>query len=303
MENTKKTIQILEDKRIIQFNNSLNIPMQIKTKELQLKLFYLIINNGTQINESNETIIIQKSTIMQTLNLNNKNKRNYYEVKKALEEIIKKSFLEFGNDEIFTMGFLFTGVRAKKDTYEISISKQFKPLFLEYKKGYTALLLNETMTFESKYSILLYHYLIAVKDYANAYNGIYLDDEDLFKIFGLSKNDYHDKNGKITRKQLEERIINKAIKEINFTSRIIYNVKITKQYNEYNNSFKCYKITYDNKKIFDVLKKINEEEKIETMKKYIDLKELNKQQQEEYTKKIEELIKIANDVNIWEELK
>ena len=192
----------------------------------QQKLFYIVLahlNYG--LNENKEVKILKKHTF-DWLGFTSKDK--YSRIRKEMSNLAKNSFVEFGDDENFCMGFLFTNVRTDRNFYYVTINQYYEELLINFKNRYVKLLTREVLAFNSKYSMMLYQVLLKLK---NKNDNITFTTKQLKELFGLKKDDYIRKDGSFSRLHFERRTIDVAVKEINTYSTIIQNLKYEKMKN------------------------------------------------------------------------
>ena len=204
----------------------------------QQKLFYIVLahlNYG--LNKNNEVKILKKH-IFDWLGYTSKNK--YTRTRKELEQLSENSFVSFGNDEEFCSGFLFANVRLEKDYYYVFINPYYENILLNFKNRYVKLLTKEVLSFNSKYSMMLYQVLLKLK---NKNNNITFTTKQLKELFGLTEEAYVRKDGTFGRKMFEKYTIDVAVKEINTYSRIIQNLKYEKIKN--GNIVEYYSFSFD----------------------------------------------------------
>lgn len=215
------------NKQIIKMNNIL-INQNARKNVIVQKLFYCVVAN-THILENNK-IVLSKSYIRDCLELpKDKNSANI--VRNGLQELMKNSLLTFEKNDGFIDGFLIPKIESSRNHFTIHICEDFVPLFIEYSKGYTQMLLKDTMQFKTRHSMMLYQQLMFLHKYSSS--GIQFTTEQLFKIFSLDPLDYHKPNGAFDRYNFEKRVIEPSIKEIN-KSNCILGLKYSKTYESHN---------------------------------------------------------------------
>lgn len=203
--------------------NNLLASKWVNFSTIQQKLFYITLahlNYG--VNKTNEVKILKKH-IFNWLGFTSKDK--YTRTRKELEQLSGNSFVSFGNDEAFCSGFLFTNVRSDRNFYYVTINQHYEELLINFKNRYVKLLTKEVLSFNSKYSMMLYQVLLKFK---NKNNNITFTTKQLKELFGLKKGDYIRTDGTFGRTLFEKRTIDVAIKEINSYSTIIQNLKYEK---------------------------------------------------------------------------
>lgn len=189
----------------------------------QQKLFYIILahlNYG--LNKNNEVKILKKH-IFDWLGYTSKDK--YTRTRKELKKLSDNSRVEFGDDEAFCSGFLFANVRLEKNYYYVFINPYYEKILFNFKNRYVKLLTKEVLSFNSKYSMMLYQTLLKLK---NKNNNITFTTKQLKELFGLTEEDYIRGDGTFGRTLFEKRTIDVAVKEINTYSTIIQNLKYEK---------------------------------------------------------------------------
>ena len=209
---------------IIKMDNNLTTKAT-RFNATQQKLFYSTLaslENGT--NDKYE-VEIDKKDLLNFLGYEGKDK--WDRLRYQLKQMVFKSFVEFGNDEMFCDGFVMTNVRSTKHKIYVQFGSTYLPLVKELSGNYTRLLNDDTVQFKSKYSMMLYQILMK----NNNYRTTILTTKELKELFGLSKDDYcNKKTGKFDRYNFDKYTIDLAVKEINEMSRCISNLKYRKNY-------------------------------------------------------------------------
>lgn len=229
----KNTLQT----QIIAMSNTLVAKATRFTADTQ-KLFYVAlasINYG--VNENNE-VEIDKEELFQLLDITNSHR--HADLRKNLEKLVFSSFVKFGDGEIFRDGFLLTGYHTTRKKAYIQIHSYFLPLVKELAGNYTRLLNDDVVSFDSKFSMMLYQLLMKNNDYRDTK----LTTKELKELFGLSVDDYV-YDGKFNRTLFEKKTVNFAVDEINKKSRCISNLKYEKVKRPTGQRIAYYHFTFD----------------------------------------------------------
>lgn len=96
--------------------------------------------------------------------LDNPESKNYKDVKKALESLVKKTF-EYEDDEIWTVCTIIERPTIKKYDSEvkITINPLLMPAFVNFAKGYRKYELKTAMSFKSTYAMRFYEIMAGQK--------------------------------------------------------------------------------------------------------------------------------------------
>lgn len=198
----------------------------------QQKLFYVTLASLKHGKNSNNEVKIDKKELIDYLgfaNDNNKYTRLRYQFKKLAEN----SWIEFGTDDEFNDGFLINKVRSTKHDIFVRFDVDLVPLLEELAGNYVRLLDDDVVSFDSKFSMMLYQHLLVDKWKLTSadFYGIPYTTRELKAIFGLSKDDYvRPKKGVPTfnRSIFEQRTVDVAVKEINEKSKCIRKLTVKK---------------------------------------------------------------------------
>lgn len=195
---------------------------------VQQKLFYVCLASLKQgINSKNE-VEINKQELFNCLDIEKENNR-YTRIKGEFEQLAHNSFVEFKTTDGFCQGFLICNIRLAKNTFYVQFNDYYLPLVQELANNYVRLLDDDVISFNSKYSMMLYQNLMKDKwKLTNVdYLGIDYSTRQLKMMFGLSIDDYM-RDGHFDRYNFERRTINNALDEINKKSKCIKNLTYRK---------------------------------------------------------------------------
>lgn len=195
---------------------------------VQQKLFYICLAALKQgINSRNE-VGINKKELFNYLDIEKETKR-YTRIKGEFEQLAHNSFVKFDTTDGFCQGFLICNIRLAKNTFYVQFNDYYLPLVQELANNYVRLLDDDVISFNSKFSMMLYQNLM--KDKWKLTNidhlGIDYSTRQLKMMFGLSIDDYM-RDGHFDRYNFERKTINKAVKEINEKSKCIKNLTYRK---------------------------------------------------------------------------
>lgn len=195
---------------------------------VQQKLFYICLASLKQgINSRNE-VGINKKELFNCLDIEKEPKR-YTRIKGEFEQLAHNSFVKFDTTDGFCQGFLICNIRLAKNTFYVQFNDYYLPLVQELANNYVRLLDDDVISFNSKFSMMLYQNLMKDKwKLTNVdYLGIDYSTRKLKMMFGLSIDDYM-RDGHFDRYNFERKTINKAVKEINEKSKCIKNLTYRK---------------------------------------------------------------------------
>lgn len=195
---------------------------------VQQKLFYICLASLKQgINSRNE-VGINKKELFNCLDIEKETKR-YTRIKGEFEQLAHNSFVKFDTTDGFCQGFLICNIRLAKNTFYVQFNDYYLPLVQELANNYVRLLDDDVISFNSKFSMMLYQNLMKDKwKLTNVdYLGIDYSTRKLKMMFGLSIDDYM-RDGHFDRYNFERKTINKAVKEINEKSKCIKNLAYRK---------------------------------------------------------------------------
>ena len=178
--------------------------------------------------ESNE-VRINKQELFEYLNISNDTGR-WTRVRNEFQKLASNSYIRFGDDDYYIDGFIICGVRSTKYNIYVRFDTYFLPLVEELADNYVRLLDDDVVSFDSKFSMMLYQNLL--KDKWKLTNpdflGIDYSTRQLKMMFGLSKDDYMRKKDSFNRSEFERKTVNTAIKEINEKSKCIQKLRYEK---------------------------------------------------------------------------
>lgn len=206
----------------------------------QQRLFYVSLaslklnKNSTKTDEKLEKkerneVKINKQELFEYLSITNDNNR-WTRVRNEFQKLASNSYIHFGDDEEYADGFIICGVRSTKYNIYVRFDTYFLPLVEELADNYVRLLDDDVVSFDSKFSMMLYQNLL--KDKWKLTNpdflGIDYSTRQLKMMFGLDKDVYVNKNGNFNRTLFERKTVNRAVKEINEKSKCINNLSYRK---------------------------------------------------------------------------
>ena len=235
--------------RIIRMDNIL------ATKSTRLdvahqKLFYIALASINPLQEDNE-VVINKSYLFDYLGLKSENKHTG--LKEMFRKLAPKTWIEFEDEDgNWDSGFLISGVRSTRKNIIVRFDSYYLPLLTHLSTNFTRLLSDDVVEFNSKFSMMLYQFLMRYNDNTKTMGPITLSTKQLKKLFGLGDEDYCRKNGKFDRVSFEKKTLNVAIQEINEKAECISNLSYIKIYEH--RKVKCYEFqykTHDPQKIAD----------------------------------------------------
>lgn len=208
--------------RIIKMDDQL-INKSTKFSVEEQRLFYITLAS-IKPNQMDKEIEIDKKTMFDVLGF--KSNSNYARIQTMFKKLVLNSYVEFEDYQTAKDGFLFTSVRTTRHKVYITIADQYFPLLVQLKAKYTRLLLDDVISFKSKFSMLLYQQFA----YCNIKEIYGATTKQLKDLFGLSKDDYMDKKNDVFKRYLfEQRTIEIAVTEINEKSKCISELKCEKK--------------------------------------------------------------------------
>lgn len=187
------------------------------------RLFYITLAS-IKPNQKSSIIEIDKKAVLDMLGFNSQNQ--YSRLRPMFTKMIKKSLILSGDDEIWNDGFLFYKCRTTKKKIYIYVDDEYIPLLIKLQPGFTRLLSDDAISFNSKFSMILYQQLMRLNNKGDF--GVGFTTKELKTIFGLSKEDYVS-GGRFDRYNFERKTINVAIKDINEKSKCIKNLRYEKR--------------------------------------------------------------------------
>lgn len=187
------------------------------------RLFYITLAS-IKPNQKSSIIEIDKKAVLDMLGFNSQNQ--YSRLRQMFTKMIKKSLILSGDDEIWNDGFLFYKCRTTKKKIYIYVDDEYIPLLIKLQPGFTRLLSDDAISFNSKFSMILYQQLMRLNNKGDY--GVGFTTKELKTIFGLSKEDYVS-GGRFDRYNFERKTINVAIKDINEKSKCIQNLRYEKR--------------------------------------------------------------------------
>lgn len=247
---------------IIQMDNAL-ITKSTKMNGTYQKLFYICLASIKPYQTGNE-VIIKKKDIYDLMGY--KNKADYTSMRYRFKQLMMKSLFEFEEDEEnWECGFLITNVRSTRHDIIVQFNNQFMPLLTHLSQNFTRLLNDDVITFNSKFSMMLYQFLMRYNDSVKTLHPITLTTKEMKKLFGLKDDDYCRKNGKFDRVAFEKKTLDVAVKEINEKARCISKLQYEKKYKH--RLVSHYEFTYETKDPQGVAHQMKEEDFIKQLRK------------------------------------
>lgn len=209
--------------QIISMDNELAKQATNFTVEEQ-RLFYITLAS-IRPNQKSNIVEIDKKAVLDMLGFKSQDK--YTRLRPMFTKMIKKSLILSGDDELWNDGFLFYKCRTTKKKIYIYVDDEYIPLLIKLQPGFTRLLSDDAISFNSKYSMILYQQLMRLNNKGDF--GVGFTTKELKTVFGLSKDDYVKKDGHFNRTTFENRTIDVAIKDINEKSKCIQNLRYEKR--------------------------------------------------------------------------
>lgn len=208
--------------QIIAMDNVLAMKSTRFTVEEQ-RLFYITLAS-IKPNQKSNIIEIDKKAVLDMLEF--KSQAQYSRLRGMFKKLAHASWIEFGDDDIFDDGFLFYKCKSTKRKIYIYVDVEYIPLLIELQPGFTRLLSDDAISFNSKFSMILYQQLMRLNNKGTY--GVGFTTKELKMIFGLSKEDYVS-GGRFDRYNFERKTINVAVKDINEKSKCIQNLRYEKR--------------------------------------------------------------------------
>lgn len=230
LENKKKPLD-----KGNQFDNQLvrigsTMARQLHFSESEEKLFALAISQIDFFAENEQiSVEIRVKDVQEKLNLE-EDGAFYTNLRKQYRNLAKKSYVEFdlGNeDNDFCDGFLLTSIHSnkRKGSLTIDFNSRFKKSLQYCQLAYTRVPLDDTVSYISRYAIILQRYLTSLYRIGTNFSQIQTFDfttSQIKTVFGLSKEDYCYKKGKnkgkFDRPSFEKKTLQMACNEINLKS-------------------------------------------------------------------------------------
>ncbi len=209
-------------KKIIAMDNIL-VDKATRFSAEEQRLFYVTLASVKPEQQDN-VIEIDKEAMMDLLGFKSQNM--YSRIRMMFIRLMEKSMIHFEIDEFFSDGFLFSKVKSTKKKIYVTVDKDYVPLLIQLQSGFTRLLNDDVISFNSKFSMLLYQQCMRWNT-----RGVYVTTTKQLKdLFGLSKDDYvNSKTGRFDRYNFEEYTIHRAVVEINEKSKCISELKCEKK--------------------------------------------------------------------------
>lgn len=223
MKNTDNSLE----NQVIAMSNTL-AEKSTRFSIVQQKLFYVCLASLKHGVNSKDEVEINKQELFNYLQLENDTRR-WTRIRYEFKKLAKNSYIEFGTDEEFCDGFLIYSFRSTRNSIFVRFNDYYLPLVQQLANNFVRLLDDDAVSFDSKFSMMLYQNLMKDKwKLTNIdYLGIDYSTRRLKMIFGLSIDDYV-QNGRFNRADFERRTINRAVKEINEKSKCIKNLTYKK---------------------------------------------------------------------------
>lgn len=226
---TKNTDNSLQN-QIIAMSNTL-AEKSTRFNAAQQRLFYISLAALKRGINANNEVEIDKEELFEYLHITNSHR--HADLRKSVVKLMQSSFVQFGTDEEFCDGFLIVRARTTRKKVYIGFDAYFLPLIQELADNYVRLLDDDVISFNSKFSMMLYQNLLKDKWMLTSpdFYGIPYSTKKLKAIFGMSKDDYMStKKGKpsFNRTLFERRTIDIAVEEINEKSKCIVNLRYEK---------------------------------------------------------------------------
>lgn len=218
-----------------QFNDKLvyinsTLARQLHFSENEEKLFAMAISQLDFYDKNcNFSVEIRVKDVQEKLGLAEDNSL-YTDLRKQYRNLKKKTTVDFdlGNEEHdWIIGDLIRTVRSnkRKGSIIVTFEEELKPALQYCKIAFTRIPLDDTLSYKSRYAIILQRYLTSLYRTGKENAQIQWFDfttEQLKTIFGLGKDDYCYKKGKnkgkFDRPSFEKKTLKIACDEINSKS-------------------------------------------------------------------------------------
>ena len=145
---------------------------------------------------------------------------NYEWFKEKIINLSKASFVEFKTPRGDLMGYLLPLVESVTNSefvaFEFTIMKKMLYHFQQLAYMYTIIELENVKNFKSRFSYVLYMYLLSWTEHNNVCDvkTTTMTTKQIKELFGLSESDYVRSTGKFDRNAFEKKTINIAVDEI-----------------------------------------------------------------------------------------
>lgn len=201
------------DDKIVIYSNDLARQASKFTLEEE-KILHLIFSQIDPHGKNATQVVLKKKDLLGKLNVSSKS--NYTAIHDRMSGMIKKSLIKIKRDRTNMMGVVIIGVQWQDyaDEVIVELNPMFMPFIEELASFYTKLKLDAIITFKSKFTLALYKYLASWSS-GHYHRVISMTTKELKDLYGLSEDDYINKNGKFDRYNFEKYAIDGAVKELN----------------------------------------------------------------------------------------
>lgn len=228
LEKKKKPLNIGNqfDDKLIYLNSTLARQLHFSAKEE--KLFGLAISQlDFYEGDADFSVVIRVKDVQEKLNLA-PDESFYTGLRQNYRSLMKKTVVDFdlGNeDRDWIVGNLISTVHSnkRKGSLTVKFNKELKPALQFCKIAFCKIPLDDTLSYDSQYAIILQRYLTSL--YRSAKSGAPMlqtfdfTTKQLKEVFGLGEQDYCYKKGKnvgkFDRPSFEKKTLQKACDEIN----------------------------------------------------------------------------------------
>lgn len=204
-------------------NEFIRMPKALSVNALQTFGIILSKIDWKNVEEKDNyiTIKLPLQDIMKACNAENSNNIDFYI--KTTEELQDKALVKIKDESGYkgTHMFPYIHVDPVSKIVEVDISNRLHEFIYGLSKNYTVFLVSNTSKFTSRFSYILYINLCSWNEHKIDRDDPlderrrYYTTKQLKTMFDLSDEAYVRKSGKFDRKAFEDRVINKAVNEIN----------------------------------------------------------------------------------------
>lgn len=236
MNNTEK-----ENGQFALRNDFIRMPKSFSAPVLQT--FGLILSKIEWTKDNTENDFIRVAfTIKEVMKACGSSSRDYRYYMQFVEELQNKAWIKIETDDTYKRFNLFPEVEADNKEVKVIINNRLNEFVQMLTSNFTVFQIAKMSKFQSRFSYILYMNLCSWNDHSRSRKDLidertrYYTTKELKEMFDMKEDDYCRKNGKFDRKAFEDRVVNKAIGEINEKSDIRAEWK--KEYN--GRKVKCY---------------------------------------------------------------
>lgn len=181
----------------------------------ELKAFVYALTNIRWTETAPEQIYLDKKVLANVLGINSDSGHLSQDLYNEIKKLSQSSYIEIADKDkdFYESGVVVTNVARFRNTFMITLNSRFLPLFGNLKNDYITMWSSDIFKLSTERSMEFYEDLRLNSD-TREVNSKGFGIKALKELFGMSKDDYCDKNGHFQRTRFEQRVIDPICRDL-----------------------------------------------------------------------------------------